>query len=150
MGLEQVSKRRRPRLKRTVEQVDSPDGDIFLMRVVGEDVQLGEVTDQDRRLLDALDGSRTLTDLAASFGATKVAEVLGVLERWNVLEDADDEAGISASQRERLDRQLRYFSEAGTPGGPSPRECLQRLSEARVAVLGAGGLGGRIAYELAA
>ena len=48
---------------------------------------------------------------------------------------------------ERFDRQLRYFSDIG--GGITPSECQERLREAKVAVLGVGGLGGWSALALA-
>lgn len=52
------------------------------------------------------------------------------------------------ADRERLDRQLRYFSDIGD-GSVSPATCQERLREASVTVLGVGGLGGRVALELA-
>jgi len=48
-----------------------------------------------------------------------------------------------------VNRQLRYFSDVVRGGAPSPSTCQARLRDARVAVLGVGGLGGRTALELA-
>jgi bacteriocin biosynthesis cyclodehydratase domain-containing protein len=66
------------------------------------------------------------------------------------LEDAADEDELCATDLRRFDRQLRYFSDVAQKESPSFAECQQRLRDARVAVLGAGGLGGRIVLELAA
>jgi bacteriocin biosynthesis cyclodehydratase domain-containing protein len=66
-----------------------------------------------------------------------------------MVDDAADEDDIPPRIKQRLDRQLRYFSDI-SPGTPTASECQAALSEARVAVLGAGGLGGRIALDLAA
>ena len=139
----------RPRLKRTVEPVDTPEGAMILMRASANDVVLEDLTESERELLHALDGSASLTELEERFGAPVVADVLGQLERWRMVDDAADEDEIAARVKERLDRQLRYFSDI-TPGAPSISECQARLAEARVVVLGAGGLGGRIALDLAA
>lgn len=140
---------RRPRLKRTVEPIDAPDGSTILMRASANDVVLENLTDAERDLLRALDGTVSRSELDERFGATIVGEVLEQLDAWRVLDDAADEDGIPARVKERLDRQLRYFSDV-TPGVPSASQCQQRLADARVVVLGAGGLGGRIALDLAA
>lgn len=141
---------RRPRLKRTIEPIDAPNGDIHLMRSWAEDVRVPSPSDLERRLLGALDGTRSLDELEQEFGADEVRSTLEQMGEWSLLEDAADEDAIPAVDKERLDRQLRYFSDLAAQGGPSPAECQERLREARVAVLGAGGLGGRTAYELAA
>src|SRR5215218_7832328 len=49
----------------------------------------------------------------------------------------------------RFDRQLRYFSDIGSVDSPPPSECMQKLREAKIAVLGVGGLGGWSALTLA-
>lgn len=149
--LDQRQPFRRPRLKRTIEPVYALDGDIHLMRASGEDVQIREVGDQDRRLISALDGKRTVEDLEEEFGAAEVRDTLAQMRGLALLEDAADEDEVPAADLARLDRQLRYFSDvARSDGAPSPAECQQRLRGATVAVLGAGGLGGRTAFDLAA
>ena len=62
-----------------------------------------------------------------------------------MIEDAADDELIDPAERERFDRQLRYFSDIGR--GPVPSECQRRLREAKVAVLGVGGLGGWAAWR---
>lgn len=141
---------KRPRLKRTIEPIEAPNGDVLLMRAWGEDIRVPKPSDRDRRLLDALDGRRSTQDLEDEFGADEVRDTLDQMSGLALLEDAVDEDAIPEIDRERLDRQLRYFSDLATEDGPSPAECQERLREGSVAVLGAGGLGGRTAYELAA
>lgn len=147
---EQLQPLRRPRLKRTIEPIDAPNGDVHLMRAWAEDIRVPNPSVDERRLLEALDGTRSLQELEQEFGAGEVRDTLAQMSELSLIEDAADEDTIPAIDKERLDRQLRYFSDVATQGGPSPAECLERLREARVAVLGAGGLGGRTAYELAA
>jgi ThiF family len=129
---EQLQPLRRPRLKRTIEPIEAPNGDIHLIRSWAEDIRVPNPSDRERRLLGPLDGTRSVQEPEQEF------------------EDAADEDAIPEIDKERLDRQLRYFSDVATQGGPSPAECQERPREASVAVLGAGGLGGRTAYELAA
>ena len=49
--------------------------------------------------------------------------------------------------RARFDRQLRYFSDVAI--GHTPSQCQSKLEDARVAILGVGGLGGWSALTLA-
>ena len=65
-----------------------------------------------------------------------------------MVEDAADDDLVPAAERARFDRQLRYFSDIGPPE-LTPSECQRRLREAKVAVLGVGGLGGSAALWLA-
>jgi bacteriocin biosynthesis cyclodehydratase domain-containing protein len=120
------------------------------MRSWAEDVRVPNPSDRERRLLGALDGTRSLHELEQEFGADGVRDTLNQMRDWSLVEDAADEDAIPEIDKERLDRQLRYFSDVGGQGSPSPAECQERLREASVAVLGVGGLGGRTAYELAA
>jgi len=103
----------------------------------------------DRLLLAALDGRTSRAELGARFGANEVDDALAQMQELNLLEDAADDELVPAAERERFDRQLRYFSDLRRSAGPTPSECQARLREARVAVLGVGGLGGRVALELA-
>jgi len=138
----------RPRIKSTTEPIDSPDGDLYLHRPgAKEDIKIEQPGEDDRRLLDALDGSRTLAELHAEFGAEAVDDAVAQLQELEVVEDAADDEKIDPAERERFESQLRYFSDVG--GGPTPSECQQRLRDAKVAVLGVGGLGGWAAWGLA-
>lgn len=60
---------RRPRIKRTTERIGSPDGDIYLLRPSADsDIRIENPGEEDRRLLAALDGERTIEQLHEEFG----------------------------------------------------------------------------------
>src|SRR5262249_26397212 len=99
--------------------------------------------------LQALDGSHALEHLEARFGAQEVGDVIAQMQELDLVEDAADDELVPAAELARFDRQLRYFSDLGQRGGLTPSACQPRLRKGRVAVLGVGGLGGRVAWELA-
>jgi bacteriocin biosynthesis cyclodehydratase domain-containing protein len=139
---------RRPRIKRTTEEIETPEGDVYLLRPSADnDIRIEQPDAEERRLLAAVDGTRTLEDLRADFGTEEVDELIAQLLELEVVEDAADDELVPAGELERFDRQLRYFSDIG--GGITPSECQERLREAKVAVLGVGGLGGWSALALA-
>jgi len=138
----------RPRIKRTTERIEAPNGDIYLLRPsAGTDVHIENPDENGRRLLDALDGSRTREQLDERFGEDEVRDLLAQLEELGLAEDAADDDLIPAAIVERFDRQIRYFGDITT--GPTPSQAQTRLSEARILVLGVGGLGGWSALSLA-
>jgi bacteriocin biosynthesis cyclodehydratase domain-containing protein len=140
---------RRPRIKRTTEAFRSPEGDLYLRRPSSAlDVKIERPREQDERLLRALDGERTLEQLHAEFGAELVDDTIAQMRQLEVIEDAADDDLIDPTEYARFDRQLRYFSDIAH-GGLMPSECQRRLREAKVAVLGVGGLGGWTAMALA-
>jgi bacteriocin biosynthesis cyclodehydratase domain-containing protein len=140
---------RRPRIKRTTEQIETPDGDVYLLRPsASNDIRIEKPDAEERRLLAALDGDHTLEQLQGDFGAETVDEVLAQLRELEVVEDAEDYERLPPGELERLDRQLRYFSDIGT-GDLTASQCQERLREAKIAVLGVGGLGGWSAWALA-
>ena len=138
----------RPRIKRTTERIEAPNGDLYLLRYsAGADVHIENPDAEGRLLLDALDGSLERGELEARFGAEAVGNLLAQLEELGLVEDAADDDLISAAVTRRFDRQIRYFGDVTT--GPAPSQCQARLESARVAVLGVGGLGGSAALFLA-
>jgi molybdopterin-synthase adenylyltransferase len=140
---------KRPRIKRTTEPIDSPDGDVLLMRPsAGNDIRIERPDEQERRLLAALDGEHTLEQLHEEFGEKSVGDVISQLQELEVVEDGADDDLLVEGELARFDRQLRYFSDVGN-GELMPSECQRRLREAQVAVLGVGGLGGWAAWALA-
>ncbi len=139
----------RPRLKRTIEQIEAPNGDLVLMRSSADDIRIERPGERERDLLQALDGSASRDELDARFGPREVADVIAQMQEMDLLEDADDDDRVPPADLARFDRQLRYFSDLSSTGGVTPSECQTRLREARVVVLGVGGLGGRVAWELA-
>lgn len=139
----------RPRIKKTTEVVESPEGDLYLMRPSAEaDIRIERPDAEQRRLLEALDGTRTREQLADRFGREPVDDTLAQLGELGAIEDGADDDRLEAGTLARFDRQLRYFSDIGS-GEPSPAECQERLAEARVVVFGLGGLGGWAAWALA-
>jgi bacteriocin biosynthesis cyclodehydratase domain-containing protein len=139
---------RRPRIKRTTEEIETPEGDVYLLRPSADnDIRIEQPDAEERRLLAAVDGTRTLEELRAEFGAEEVDELIAQLLELEVVEDADDDELVPPGELERFDRQLRYFSDIGS--GITPSQCQERLREAKVAVLGVGGLGGWAALALA-
>jgi molybdopterin-synthase adenylyltransferase len=138
----------RPRIKRTTERMEAPNGDLYLLRPsAGADVQIEQPDAEGRRLLDALDGTRELSELEAGFGEGPVRDLLAQLEELSLVEDAADDDEVPAEVMERFDRQIRYFSDITT--GPTPSQCQAKLGASRIVVLGVGGLGGWSAYSLA-
>jgi bacteriocin biosynthesis cyclodehydratase domain-containing protein len=140
---------RRPRIKRTTEEIETPEGDIYLLRPSAEnDIRIERPDAEERRLLAAVNGEHTLEQLREEFGAKEVDDLIAQLQELEVVEDAADDELLPADELARFDRQLRYFSDVGT-GGITPSDCQERLREAKLAVLGVGGLGGWSAWALA-
>jgi len=140
----------RPRIKRTVEQVEDAEGNLLLTRPGADaDVRIEKPSDQDRRLLAAFDGNRTVEQLGEGFGVAEVEQLIGQLRELALLEDGADDDLVEPEVLARFDRQLRYFSDVGAADGPTPSQAQRRLKEARIAVLGVGGLGSWAAWALA-
>jgi bacteriocin biosynthesis cyclodehydratase domain-containing protein len=138
----------RPRIKRTTEQIEAPNGDLYLLRPSARaDVHIENPDADGRRLLAALDGSLERSELEERFGEEAVGDLLAQLEELSLVEDAADDDLIPAATVERFDRQIRYFADITT--GPTPSQCQARLASARLVVLGVGGLGGWSALSLA-
>ena len=112
------------------------------------DVKIEQPRELDERLLEALDGEHTLEGLREEFGTELVDDTISQMQELAVIEDAADDDLIDPTEYARFDRQLRYFSDIAV-GGLVPSECQRRLREAKVAVLGVGGLGGWTAMALA-
>jgi bacteriocin biosynthesis cyclodehydratase domain-containing protein len=130
--------------------IETPDGDLHLLRPSASgDIHIEKPTEEQRGLLDALDGRHTVNELELRFGQQEVRETLAQMEELEVIEDGADDERVSRDEWARFDRQLRYFGDVVRGAGPAPSECQRRLREARVAVLGVGGLGSRVAMDLA-
>ncbi len=137
----------RPRLKRTLERLVSCSGDIYLLRTGADSDLVLEQPDQaTRRLLDALDGTRPAAVLAREFGAPALRRACAALSDAHLLEDAADDDLIPLAERLRFERQHRYFADIGDD---RPSVYQARLREARLVILGVGGLGSWAAYALA-
>jgi bacteriocin biosynthesis cyclodehydratase domain-containing protein len=139
----------RPRLKTTTEVFTAPGGDICLLRPSADaDLVLEGADHRCSELVARLDGLTSRHDLEAEFGEPSVAELVGLLAREGLLEDASAYDALDDGERGRYDRQLRYFADTA-PEGLSAPDCQARLREARVVVLGLGGLGSWAALSLA-
>lgn len=139
---------KRPRIKRTTEQFQAPSGDLYLRRPSEtSDIRIKDPSPQLRELLGALDGTRSRQELDEEFGTELVGELIAQLDEMGLGEDASDDDLIDSRVRARFDRQLRYFSDVST--GQTPSQCQAKMEEARIAVLGVGGLGGWSALTLA-
>ncbi len=139
----------RPRIKRTKELLTTDAGDVYVLRPGEEsDLVIEQPDSATRSLLAALDGTRAMDELDMEFGAERVREALQLLSDHGLLEDASDDARTPARDRARYDRQLRYFSDLAT-GSLAPSDYQRRLREARVLILGLGGLGSWASYALA-
>jgi bacteriocin biosynthesis cyclodehydratase domain-containing protein len=139
----------RPRLKQTTEVFASPRGDVCLLRPSADcDLVLEGAGERGRELVARLDGRSSLASLEAEFGRAPVAELLHLLRSEGLVEDAGEYDALAEADRDRYDRQLRYFADVA-PAGLSAPDCQRRLREASVVVLGVGGLGTWSALGLA-
>ena len=60
---------RRPRIKRTTEEIETPEGDVYLLRPSADnDIRIEQPDAEERRLLAAVNGERTLEELREEFG----------------------------------------------------------------------------------
>lgn len=140
---------RQPRIKRTTEEIETPEGDVILVRPSAEgDIRIERPDEEERRLLAAVDGTRTVEQLRAEFGANEVDDLISQLTALEAIDDAADDERLAPPELARFDRQLRYFSDVAT-GELSAAECQERLRAAKIAVLGVGGLGSWAAIALA-
>src|ERR1700710_1456333 len=132
----------RPRLKRTTQRMEAPNGDIYLLRAsAGADIHIENPDPEGRRLLAALDGTRTEEELIEEFGVDEVGDLLAQFEELGVGRAHADDHRIPWAVVERFDRQLRYFSDITT--GPTAAECQERLAPAGLPLPGVRGGRGR-------
>ena len=149
MGATGGSLLRKPRIKRTTEEIETPEGDLILLRPSAEgDIRIEQPDEAERSLLAAVDGARTVEQLRAEFGAKEVDDLISQLGALEAIDDAADDERLAPAELARFDRQLRYFSDVAG-GGLTAAECQERLRAARIAVLGVGGLGSWAAIALA-
>jgi bacteriocin biosynthesis cyclodehydratase domain-containing protein len=129
--------------------VESAAGDIYILRPGADSDLVIERPDRVARdLLGALDGTRSAAELERRFGAGRLRSALVDLAAASLLEDAADDDRTAPRDRARYDRQLRYFSDLASGSTPAS-EYHRRVRDARVALLGVGGLGSWAAYALA-
>ena len=120
--------------------------------------QMLTVADPDGRI-EALmsllaDGTRSASELADALSprfpdvtAVAVAHGIEALDRLSMLEDATPAGPLSAQQRIRFASNLAFFGAFATLAD-SAEHMQRRLIDARVAILGVGGLGSTILMQL--
>ncbi len=143
------------RLKRSLEVFPASDGSLYLLRSgTGDDFVLSDPTSEDRALLELLSqGFLSESHLREALGRRGlptggIGDCLAKLEELGLLERDEGRDVLSPEQRRRYDRQLIYLSDLAAPG-ISGETLQRRLAEARVVILGCGGLGSWAACGLA-
>jgi bacteriocin biosynthesis cyclodehydratase domain-containing protein len=134
------------RLRPLVEVVEDAGGALYLLRgPAGGDCVIREPPAGAAALLRALEAGGTPSELAAAAPAAApgLGGMLAALDAAGVLEPLD-----GAGADERLSRQLLYLGDRA-PRGVRAAELQARLTRARVAILGCGGLGSWVAAGLA-
>src|SRR4051794_20142306 len=123
---------RLPRLSPTA-QVVRDERRLIVLVDDGDDLELEGDTEKIGGLLRALDGRTPLSEIAVSgVSDEEIVEGVGLLADAGLVDDAADDERLTPVERERYDRQLRYFGEVGA----EPRAVYQRrLAEATVCVL---------------
>src|SRR5829696_6147545 len=92
---------RKPRIKRTTEEIETPEGDIYLLRPSAEnDIRIEKPDAEEKRLLAAVNGERTLEQLQAEFGTEEVDDLIRQLQELEVVEDAADDERIESAELE--------------------------------------------------
>src|SRR5690606_33208419 len=143
----------RPRLKRALRRIDRDARTIQFGVHPAQAVVLGDVEPAVRRLIDSLDGTRTLEQAIAESELTErsAREVIGMLTRHGVLEDASASpeplARLTVAERDRLRPDLDRLSLTCDDGGMG---ALRARRAAHVRVHGAGRVGAQVAVLLAA
>jgi bacteriocin biosynthesis cyclodehydratase domain-containing protein len=123
-----------PRLASDVEAFPASDGRIYLLRGGPEpDLVIEDAGPGERALLAALTEGLTPAAHLDGDGLAALAK-LGLLR---AAPSSESDSRLSAEERARYDRQLPYLAGDGA-GGAAAQEGLR---EARVAILGVGGLG---------
>lgn len=127
------------RLRPSVELFPASTGDLYLLRPGQGDLVVREPAAEDVALAEALVAGGTAAELRrrADLGSAELDDKLAALRRAGVLLEQPPGPELPRELRERFDRQLPYFAEAGEPAATAQR----RLERSTVVVLGCGGLG---------
>ncbi|MEU4744001.1 ThiF family adenylyltransferase [Actinosynnema sp. NPDC023658] len=145
----------RPALKVSIPYFVADGGVHF--RMGGELTSLEETDGRVQALLELLDGTREPDrvhhDLAARFPDVTRADVddaLAALDESGLVQDATDEGGdFTADHRERWSNNLGFF-ETYASLSRSKYDFQRRIRDAKVGVLGVGGIGSHVFIDLVA
>jgi len=128
------------RLRPSLELFPASTGDLYLLRPGGEDLVVPDAEPVDRRILERLAAHpSSIGALARAVGGDVddvAARVASLRDADAVVEAPDGGVTLSPADAERFGRQLPHFAELG-----DPLAAQRRLRDARVVVLGCGGLG---------
>jgi molybdopterin/thiamine biosynthesis adenylyltransferase len=142
----------RPRIKRVfpafpIEQT------IYVQRC-GEVVEIDDADGRAQLLLELLDGTRTLVEvqreLAETFPDSSLEDVrttVQQLDQAGLIEDGAAAVPLDAYAQERWKRDLGFY-EIYADLATSKYELQRRLRQCRVALLGLGGVGSHLLYDL--
>ncbi|MFJ8631144.1 ThiF family adenylyltransferase [Streptomyces sp. NPDC093568] len=145
-----------PQLKHTSPLFGS--GDTVYIGGFGEVTEIDDPTGSIRRLLELLDGTRTVTevhrDLAADFPEVSAEEVAAAVEQFDeagfLLNGAVAPEGILEDHElERWARNINFFGSYARLAD-NKYDLQRRLRDARVTLLGLGGLGTHLLLDMAA
>ena len=126
------------RLRPSVELFPASTGDLYLLRPGKADLVIRAAAEQDVALAEALVEGGTAAELGrlTALAPDELDDKLAALRSAGVLLEQAPGGELPPEQRERFDRQLPYFAEAGDPAAAQ-----RRLARSTVVVLGCGGLG---------
>jgi len=151
---------KRPAMKSVYPPIPTGDGRIR----IGSDYGVASELQDDEEghvwhLLGLVDGTRTGPELAAAMrafdpavSADDVEHALETLTEAGFIKDAAEQGPVTEFQPRELDRYRRNleFFEYFQAGNVTPADFQLRLKQAKVTVLGLGGLGSHVAMSLAA
>ncbi|MFC0866240.1 ThiF family adenylyltransferase [Sphaerimonospora cavernae] len=143
----------RPRLKPVLRRVERDDRTLQFGVHPSHAIMLAEVEPAVRRLIDRLDGSRTLEQIVAEsdLGEDATRELVGMLAAHGLIEDAAVPPGplanLDRAERDRLRPELDRLALTSADGGMG---ALTRRRAARVRIYGAGRVGAQVTSLLAA
>lgn len=143
----------RPQLKSFIKWPSV--GEVTLVRESGIQMTLPDPEGQVEALLDLLDGSRTIVELAAALSdrwpeltPEAVAEGIADLDEAGLLENGAAPTTLSDWQQERYFSNLAFFGTFASLSH-SRYDYQMQLRDAHVVLLGVGGLGSTLLYNLA-
>ena len=143
----------RPVLKKYDRQVGS--GKVVIDEDIGIRMILPDLTGQVSALLDLLNGSRTIQqvadDMIVRFPGITIEDVIGAitaLDEAGLLEDVSADSSLTRRQQERYLSNLSFFGTFASLA-KSRYSFQEALCNSHVLLLGVGGLGSTLLYNLA-
>ncbi|UQA60521.1 HesA/MoeB/ThiF family protein [Polyangium aurulentum] len=150
-----IDEQRRPQIKPTVQI--TVVGESLLFRASSVTIEVSDEQGVLRALLELMDGTREMRAVHAAL-ATRHPEVvwedfvaaMAALDEHRLLEDAAVQpTGLSAYELQRWHRNINFFgSFCGIEG--DKYEFQRKIARAKVTLLGLGGLGSHLLFDLAA